>query len=189
MADAEADLPADVERPTMAQASVDDRPIFSFALHGDAGSSVMNDQARRIRDRLERVAGVNEVDIGGEREEIVQILLCPERMLAQGLSPAAVPSAVQQANIEQPFGEILSDTIGAVVRLEGRFRDVEDLRALPVVRSNSGSGRAIRLDEVATVERMQETETTRAFFAERGAGFGTFHLEGDPLKQRILCGA
>jgi multidrug efflux pump subunit AcrB len=169
VADAEAELPADVERPTISQASVDDRPIFTFTLHGDVGSAVMNDQARRIRDTLERVSGVNEVNIGGEREEIVQILLRPERLLALGLSPAAVRNAVQQANIEQPFGEIRSDSIGAVVRLEGRFREVEDLRALPIARS--GPGRAIRLDEIASVHRMQEAEKSRAFFAESGDDF------------------
>ena len=172
VADAEAELPDDVERPTITQASVDDRPIFTFTLHGAAGSATMNQQARLIRDTLERVPGVNEVDIGGEREEIVQILLRPERLLALGLSPAAVRNAVQQANIEQPFGEIRSDSIGAVVRLEGRFRDVADLRALPVARpGNVGGGRAVRLDEIASVNRMQETETSRAFFAEQGGDF------------------
>lgn len=172
VADAEAELPEDVERPTISQASVDDRPIFTFTLHGAAGSATMNEQARRIRDTLERVPGVNEVDIGGEREEIVQILLRPERLLALGLSPASVRNAVQQANIEQPFGEIRSDSIGAVVRLEGRFGDVADLRALPIARlGGGGAGRAVRLDEIATVSRMQETETSRAFFAERGDDF------------------
>lgn len=169
VADAEADLPADVERPTIKQASVDDIPIFTFTLHGDGGSAVMNEQARYVRDALERVPGVNEVDIGGEREEIVQILLRPDRLLALGLSPSAIRNAVQQANVEQPFGEIRSDSIGAVVRLEGRFRDVDDLRALPVARlDGSGAGRAVRLDEVANVRRMQETEVARAFFSDKG---------------------
>ncbi|GAA5232568.1 efflux RND transporter permease subunit [Verticiella sediminum] len=169
VADAEAELPTDVEPPVIVQASVDDRPIFTFALHGAAGSATMNALARDIRDTLERLPGVNEVDIGGEREEIVQILLRPERMLAMGLSPATVRNAVQRANIEQPFGEIRSDTIGAVVRLEGRFRNVDDLRALPVARMGGlAAGRAVRLDEVATVRRTQETETTRAFFSQRG---------------------
>ena len=172
VADAEPELPADVERPAIAQATVDDMPILTFTLHGDGGSATMNDMARRVRDTLERLPGVNEVDIGGEQEEIVQILLRPERLLALGLSPSAVRNAVQQANIEQPFGEIHSDDIGAVVRLEGRFRDVDDLRALPVMRlEGSGAGRAVRLDEVASIRRMQETETTRAFFSERGSEF------------------
>ena len=166
VADAEAELPADVERPTIKQASVDDRPILTFTLHGEAGSATMNQQARRIRDELERVPGVNEVNIGGEREEIVQILLRPERLLALGLSPSAVRNAVQQANVEQPFGEIRSDDIGAVVRLEGRFHDVDDLRALPVARlSGPGADRPVRLDEVASVRRMQEPELPGLFSA------------------------
>ena len=172
VADAEAQLPTEVERPSIAQASVDDRPIFTFTLHGTVGSASLNQQARRIRDSLERVPGVKEVTIGGEREEIVQVLLRPDRLLALGLSPAVVRNAIQQANVEQPFGEIRSKHIGAVVRLEGRFRDIDDLRALPVTRLNSlGTTRAVRLDEVASVRRMQETETTRAFFSERGAEF------------------
>lgn len=172
VADAEAELPAQVESPYINQVSVDDRPIFTLVLHGDAGSATLNELARRIQDTLERVTGVNEVDIGGEREDIVQILLRPDRMLALGLSPTTVRNAVQQANVEQPFGEIRSDDIGAVVRLEGRFRDVADLRALPVARVDAGgSARAIRLDEVATVQRMQETETARAFLSQRGEDF------------------
>ncbi|MFA5678405.1 MAG: efflux RND transporter permease subunit [Pseudomonas sp.] len=172
VADAEAELPADVERPVIEQASVDQLPILTFTLHGVAGSASMNQQARRIRDTLERLPGVNEVNIGGEREEIVQILLRPERMLALGLSPSSVRNAVQQANVEQPFGEIRSDDIGAVVRLEGRFRDIDDLRALPVARlSGVGAVRPVRLDEVATVRRMQETETTRAFFSSEGNAY------------------
>ena len=169
VADAEAELPADAERPTIEQASVDDRPILTFTLHGEAGSATMNRQARLIRDELERITGVKEVNIGGEREEIVQILLRPDRLLALGLSPSSVRNAVQQANVEQPFGEIQSDDIGAVVRLEGRFRDVDDLRALPVARlSGPGADRPVRLDEVASVRRMQETETSRAFFSADG---------------------
>lgn len=172
VADAEAELPGEAEAPVITQLSVDDRPILTFTLHGAGGSALMNHQARLIRDELERLPGVNEVDIGGEREEIVQVLLRPERLLALGLSPSAVRNAIQQANVEMPFGEIRSDEIGAVVRLEGRFRDLDDLRALPIVRPQGlVAGRAVRLDEVATVRRMQESETSRAFYSDAGGDY------------------
>ncbi|KAA0009759.1 efflux RND transporter permease subunit [Billgrantia pellis] len=172
VADAESGFPAEVENPNISQSSVDDRPILTLALHGNAGSVTLNQTARRIRDALERVQGVNEVNIGGEREDIVQILLNPDRLLALGVSPTAIRDAVQQANIEQPFGEVRSQNMGAVVRLEGRFSDIDDLRALPISRlENSQSSRALTLGEVATVKRMQETETSRAFFSERGSDF------------------
>lgn len=172
VADAESGFPSEVESPNIRQSSVDDRPILTLALHGNADSVTLNQTARQIRDALERVQGVNEVNIGGEREDIVQILLDPARLLALGLSPTLIRDAVQQANIEQPFGEVRSQNMGAVVRLEGRFSDIDDLRALPVVRlENNQSSRALTLGEVATVSRMQETETSRAFFSERGDDF------------------
>lgn len=172
VADAESGFPSEVESPNISQSSVDDRPILTLALHGNAGSTTLNQTARQIRDALERVQGINEVNIGGEREDIVQILINPERLLALGLSPTAIRDAVQQANIEQPFGEVRSQNMGAVVRLEGRFSDIDDLRALPVSRlENNQSSRALTLGEVATIQRMQETEQSRAFFSERGGDF------------------
>ncbi|WP_110670105.1 efflux RND transporter permease subunit [Salinicola halophilus] len=172
VADAESGFPSEVESPNISQSSVDDRPILTLALHGSAGSATLNQTARQIRDALERVQGINEVNIGGEREDIVQILIDPERLLALGLSPTAIRDAVQQANIEQPFGEVRSQNMGAVVRLEGRFSDIDDLRALPVSRlENNQSSRALTLGEVATVKRMQETEQSRAFFSELGRDY------------------
>ncbi len=172
VSDAEAELPADAERPSINQLSVDDRPVLTLALYGDIDATVLNALAKDIEERLERIPGVNEVDLGGAREEIVQILLQPERMLALSLSPTTVRNAIQQANLEQPFGEIQSDQIGAVVRLEGRFRELEELRQLPVARLGQGQGsRAIRLEEVATVDWRLEPETSRAFFSREGEPF------------------
>lgn len=171
VADAEGKLPNDAERPTIAQVSVDDSPIVTFVLHGEGGSSQMNRQARKIRDRLERLPGVNEVEIAGEREEVVQILLKPDRLLALGLSQATVANAIRQANVEQPFGEIRDEGLGAIVRMEGRFRSVQDLRSLPVARLGGSTGRSVQLSEVATVRRMQEEEKTRAFFSTKGDDF------------------
>lgn len=172
VADAEGELPANAERPTIAQANVDDRPIFTFTLHGPVSSATMNERARKLQDTLERIAGVKEVDIGGEREEVVQILLRPDRLLALGLSPTTVRTAIQEANIEQPFGEIRSESIGAVVRLEGRFKSIAELRALPVARlDDGGTRRAVRLDEVATVRRSQEQETSRASLSKAGGDY------------------
>ena len=169
VADAEADLPAEAEKPTIEQVSVDDRPVLSIALFGDAGAVALNDLARELQDRLETVPGVNEVDLGGAREEIIQIRLRPERLLALGLSPTTVRDAIRRANVEQPFGEIQSEEIGAVVRLEGRFKDVADLRALPVTRvADLSTGLPVRLDQVAFVERGLEKAVSVASYSAEG---------------------
>lgn len=165
---ARAELPSEAEQPSIEQVSVDDRPIMTIALYGEAGDVTLSNLAERAQERLERLSGVNEVELGGAREEIVRILLDPQRLLALGLSPTAVRDAVRNANLDQPFGEIESDQLTAVVRMEGRFRTPEDLARLPVVRAQNGrgSGAPILLGDIATVERALEAENSKAFYQE-----------------------
>lgn len=172
VSDAEANLPAEAERPTINQVSVDDRPVMTLALYGEAEPETLSGLAEDIQDDLEAISGVNEVNLAGARDEIVQILLEPERLLALNLSPTKVRDAIRQANLEQPFGEIDSEEFGAVVRLEGSFQSVSDLQALPVARyGESASGRPIRLDEVAVIYRALETVKSRAFYSFEGNEF------------------
>ncbi|MEQ5787945.1 efflux RND transporter permease subunit [Erythrobacter sp. NFXS35] len=149
---AEAELPAEADAPEIEQISVDDRPVLTTVLNGGASTAVLSRLGEEVQERLEAVQGVNEAELGGNREEIILILLQPERLLALGLSSTEVQDAIRTANLEQPFGEIDSEEIGAIVRLEGQFRSVENLRSLPVRRAGGDrAGPPVRLGEVAVV--------------------------------------
>lgn len=164
--DAEGEIAHEAESPMLNQISVDDRPILTIVLYGKVGASTLSRVAKNLQDELERVPGVNEVEVGGLREEVIQIQLLPNRILAMGISPTQVCDAVRAANVDMPWGEIQSEEIGATVRLQGRFRDVEDLKQLPVTRfDGTGGGQIVRLGEIAKVRRELETEQTRAFFS------------------------
>ena len=173
VSDAEAALPQDAESPDIQQVSVDDRPIMTITLYGDVDDLAMNDLGETIQEDFEAIAGVNEINLGGSRAEIIQVLLEPDRLLSLGIPPTQVRQAISNANLDQPFGEIESESIGAVVRLEGQFTTVEDLAALPIIRLGGQlNERSVRLDELGTVERTLDREETRAFFSEHGGPFG-----------------
>lgn len=168
--DAEAELPRDAEKPTVNQISVDDRPMLTFVLYGDVDSAILSRTATDLEDRLEKVAGVNEVKIGGLRKEAIRIQLLPERLIALGISPTRVRDCIQSANRDMPWGEIESDQLGGALRMVGRFRDIEELRKVPIDRLGQ-SGRVIRLSEIADVRRDLEREQTRAFLSNEGEPF------------------
>lgn len=173
VSDAEAELPAEAEAPDLQQVSVDDRPIMTITLYGDVSDREMNALAEILQNRLETTNGVNEVDLGGARKEVIQILLDPTRLLALGISPTQVRQAITDANLDQPFGEIDSEQIGAVIRLEGQFTDLEDLEGLAVVRRGGSLNElAVRLGDIGTVQRSLERETSRAFFSQQAGPFG-----------------
>jgi len=172
VSDASASLPEAAEEPDIVQVSVDDRPIMTVTLFGSASDTALNQLGQDLQDRLETIAGVNEVYLGGGRDEIIQILLEPHRLLALGVAPTQVEQAISAANLGQPFGEIESENIGAVIRLEGQFRDVDGLLSLPIIRlGESQTERPVRLGELGSVERRLEQENSRAFFSEQGGDF------------------
>ena len=172
--DAEAELPRDAEKPTVNQVSVDDRPMLTMVLYGDVDAAILSRTASALEDRLEKVAGVNEVKIGGLRKEAIRIQLVPERLIALGISPTVVRDRIQSANRDMPWGEIESDQLGGALRMVGKFRDVQELKKLPIDRLGQ-AGRVIRLSEIADVRRDLEREQTRAFLSD----------DGDPFQRSI----
>lgn len=171
--DAESQLPSDAEKPDILQVSTSDLPIMTVTLYGNADDTASNQLAQDLQDRIETISGVSEVNLGGARDEIIQILLEPERLLSLGIAPTQVRQAINSANLEQPFGEIENEDIGAVIRLEGSFRDVDELRSLPIVRLGDGQyKRPVRLGEIGTVTRKLDREVSRAYFSQGGEEFG-----------------
>lgn len=168
VAQAEPELPPDAEQPVVEQVSVNDAPILTLALFGDIDSTVISQAAEDIQDRLEQVAGVSEVNLGGAREEVISVQMNPFRLAALGISPATVARQIRNANQDVPLAEIESDIIGSQVRFYGRFRTLEDLRELPITRLE---GRVVRLEEIASVRRELEQEETRAFISTQGETF------------------
>lgn len=172
VSDAEAELPREAESPDINQVSVDDRPILSFVIYGDVSDTILSNLAEDIQERLEALPGVNEVELGGAREEVVQILMDPSKLLALGISPTRVRDSIQAANVDMPWGEIENDSIGQTLRMTGKFREIEALRNLPVARLGSGDGgRPVRLREIATVRRDLAEEESRSSFSWEGSSF------------------
>jgi len=186
--DAYAELPREVDKPSVTQVSVEDAPILSVVLFGDVDSAILSRTAIDLEKQLLRVEGVNEVRIGGLRKEIIQVQLYPDRLASLGISPTMVRNQIQAANRDMPWGEIESDQLGATLRMFGRFRDVEDLKKLPVTRIEGG--RVVRLEELADVKRDLERETTRAFLSWEGSPYQRsieMSLTKMPGSDTILC--
>ncbi len=162
------ELPREADQPVVEQVSVNDAPIVTVALFGDLDSTVISQAAEDLQDRLEDVVGVTEVNLGGAREEVVQVQMDPAALAALQISPTTVANRIRSANIDAPLNEIESDTIGTQIRFYGKFRQLEDLRQLPIARIDD---RVVRLEEIAQVRRELEQEDTRAAISWQGAPY------------------
>ncbi|MBU2548386.1 MAG: efflux RND transporter permease subunit [Proteobacteria bacterium] len=171
VADAQADLPPDADRPTIKQISVDDTPVLSIALYGQVDYGLLSRVADELGRRLEKVSGVRDVQLGGQRKEIIQVLLHLNRLVALGISPATIGGKIKAADLDMPLDRYENPDLGASIRLLGSYRNIEEIQNLPVARV--GQDRIVRLGEIARVTRGLEKEKSRVSFSAEGGPYKT----------------
>jgi len=169
VSDAEAELPDDVKKPKVNEVSVNNSPVVSIALFGDVDEIARGHALDDIERRLERLRGVNEVNISGQRDEVVRVRLLPTRLEALGLAASTVRQKLVEASRDQPWDRYEAPTGSIVLVLRGRLRTLGAVRAVPVGRMSNG--RVVRLAEVAEVEFGLERERSRAFLSASGEAY------------------
>lgn len=163
-------LPKQAEEPKIQEVSVNDTPIITTVLYGEAELSELSKLSKRLKKNFEKIPGVNKVIVSGDREEIVMISLINARLNALGISSTEVSDAIKNANLDMPWGSFEGEEIGATFRLFGRFRDIEQIKQLPIKQSDKH--RTIYLSEIAKVEHTHTKEDVRSFYSKNGGDFG-----------------
>ena len=171
--DAETELPPESsgrEKPDFEQVSQQDAPVLTLALTGDnLDVALLSQVAEDLQERLESVPSVREVNLGGQREEVIHVQMLPSRLTSLGVSATQVSNAIKGYNSDKSWDLVRDDEIGAQVRLYGRFRSLTDLENVPVARLDEN--RVVRLSEVAEVYRGLEREKKRSFLSWEGGEF------------------
>ena len=148
--DAKPELPADADDPKVIEISFSLFPVLTAALYGPVPERQMIQAARRIKDRLESVPGILKVDIGGDRKEVLEILVDAAAIEAYGLDPAMLTRLVSSNNQLVTAGAIDDGGGRLIVKVPGVLESVDDLINMPI---KARDGRSIRFGDVAVVRR------------------------------------
>ena len=120
-------------------------------------------QAEAIRQQLLHVPGVNKVNILGERPERIFVQFSYPRLATLGVSAQEVFAALARQNSITPAGSIDAAGPQVILRLEGAYDDLQQIRDTPVL----AAGRTLKLSDIAEVERGYEDPPS---FLIRNAG-------------------
>lgn len=157
-------------RPTLPEGTVgplvDDEfgsvAVLTLGLTGPGYSAgELREHARRMRDALLQLKGVERVSLHGIRDEQVQILLDVPALGARGVSPGVVAQAVARRNVFAPAGAM--DVAGTEIALSvsGDVANLDQLRSTPIPLPDGG---VVPLSQIARVERVaQDPPLTGAF--------------------------
>ena len=90
-----------------------------------------------IKQPLESVSGVGQIQIVGGAARQIQIRLDPDKMLAHGVTVTDVAAALRQQNLELPGGRMNQGAQEVTVRTMGKIADPQAFNAIPVASRGS----------------------------------------------------
>ena len=116
----------------------------------------------QVRTRMETIPGVSLVNVYGGAERQIQILLDPARLSERDITIEDVRRAITERNRDISGGEIESGKRRYLLRTVGRFRDLQELRNLILVRRGDS---LIRLGDVAEIQ-LDHFEMSRVSYTD-----------------------
>ena len=133
-------------------------PVIGVSVSGDMPEVARRKVTEELKTRLMRVDGVASLQISGLRNIEIWVEADPLRLNALGISVNQIASAIGDANVSLPAGNIEG------VRQEFPLRTPEKLKrpgdVKRVVIKRDGAGRTIRVEDVAQVtETFEEKES------------------------------
>ncbi|MFP4560915.1 MAG: efflux RND transporter permease subunit [Thiohalorhabdus sp.] len=146
----EPELPEEAEEPQVAEVDVSLFPVLTATLSGPVDERTLLETARDLRDRLESRPGILEVDIGGEREDVMEILVDPLVMESYNLSYADLTAAIQRNNLLVTAGSMDTGAGRISVKVPGT---IEGPDAVENIALRSREGTVVRVGDVAEVRQ------------------------------------
>ncbi len=149
------ELPDDAEAPSLNKFSFDDLPILTLSATAQLDDAAFYDLIdKQVQPILSRVPGVAQVNLIGGQEREIQVNINASKLEGYNLSILQVQQAILGSNLDFPTGSIKSDNQDILVRLSGKYKNVEELRNLVI--SDGPTGAQIRLKDIADVQDAQK---------------------------------
>jgi HAE1 family hydrophobic/amphiphilic exporter-1 len=157
-------LPEEADPPTIFKFDSTTMPIMQVGVEGDFDAVTLRELAQNeLSQRLERVPGVAAVTVDGGLRRQIHVSLSKEKITALNLSVDRVVNLLRTENQNIPLGEVDEGDSTYLLRSQGQFSNLDDIRNLVVLTKD---GVPVYMRDIAEVR--DATEDRRAFMRING---------------------
>jgi multidrug efflux pump subunit AcrB len=146
--DAISTFPVDAEKPVITELTLKD-PVMLLYFSGDMSERRIKEWSERIKDEIQQVPQVSQVEIFGARGYEISIEVSEKRLREYGLSFDRVVDAIRRNSLNLAGGTIRTQGEEIRVRTMGRKYTGETLSSIVVLARPEGE--LITLDRLATI--------------------------------------
>ena len=163
---ARAELPEDAEEPVVTEFNTATFPAIFVVISGDVPSRTLYGYADRLKNLIEAIPSVLEVDVDGKREDLLEVVINPTQLETHDLDMGQVLGIVGRNNQLVPAGALESDRGRFAVKVPGLIETRDDLLDLTIATTEEGT---VRLRDIAEIRRTYKRASTLARFNGRPA--------------------
>ncbi len=158
---ARARLPASRREPTVHEINFSLFPVIAVFISGDVPERTLFRLARRLQDRLEAIPNVLEARLKGQREELLEVVIDPEKLEAYNVTQRQLLDAITRNNRLIAAGSLNADAGSFPVKVPGLIETAEDVYNLPILSTGDA---LVTLGQIATIRRTFKDPQTYSRF-------------------------
>ncbi len=129
---AKSNLPSDTDEPIVNEINVALFPVITVSLAGPIPERSLLRIAKDLKEKVESQPGVLEVNIGGEREEVLEVTVDPVVMETYNIRFDELFNLIQGNNLLVAAGAIDTGAGRMVLKVPGVVEDISDILDMPV---------------------------------------------------------
>ncbi len=148
---AKAKLPSESEEPEVHEVLMEDQqPTITLMLSGNLPERGLLTLARNLKDEIESISSVMEVEIGGEREDMVEIVVDPLLMVSYGLDQTDIFNLIRNNNRLVAAGTLDTGKGRFAIKIPSVYENIQDVMQQPV---KVVGDKVVRFMDVAQIRR------------------------------------
>ena len=156
---AKVELPQSAEEPVVEEISAAAFPTIVVAFSGEnVAERVLFQAAREVEQRIEALPDVLSADLGGNREEVLEVVIEPSRLEHYSITSDEIVTTVINNNLLVPAGQLDDGSGKFSVKVPGLIESAFDVHELPVKATSSG---LVTLGDVGEVRRTFKDAVTQ----------------------------
>jgi len=145
------ELPADAREPNVIEFTSSDEPILGISLISNTASErVLRRLAENLRDEIETIPNVLEVDVNGVPEELLEAVVQKNDLEYYNISMGDLYQAISNSNTIIPAGAQDTGKGRFSINIPSVFASIDDINNIPVKVSGTA---VVTLTDVAEIRR------------------------------------
>ncbi len=185
------DLPETAQLPVIQKMDLDAEPVLQISVSAPRPIRDVTQIAKKmIKEQIENISGVGQVQIRGGAEREIQVTVDPDRLRAYDLTINDVAQALRSQNFELPGGRVDEGSRELTVRTMGRLTDPDQfndiavaLRSSYVVRIRDLGKASDSQEELRSISRLNGTSAVTLVVSKQ-SGENTVAV-ADAVKDRL----